>query len=66
VLARPRIEDVPKIAVIARILRDHRLLLVLDDFEQRLIVGGGTFLDSPAGDAITALPGADVAVRTRV
>ena len=55
VLAHPEIDDVPKLAVIARVLRDHRLLLVLDDFEQNLTPGGGAFLDAPAGDAVTAL-----------
>jgi tetratricopeptide (TPR) repeat protein len=55
VLSDPAIDDVPKLAVIVRILRDHRLLLVLDDFEQNLSVGGGSFLESPVDDAITAL-----------
>ena len=41
--------------MIARVLRDHRLLLVLDDFEQNLTAGGGAFLDPPVDDAVTAL-----------
>ena len=55
VLADPELDDVPKLAVIARMLRDHQLLVVLDDFEQNLTAGGGSFLDPPVDDAITAL-----------
>ena len=54
-LADPQVDDIPKLAVIARILRDHQLMLVLDDFEQNLTVGGGSFLDPPVDDAVTAL-----------
>ena len=48
VLADPGTDDVPKLAVVARLLRDHRLLVVLDDFEQNLTVGGER-LPRPAG-----------------
>jgi hypothetical protein len=35
VLADPGTDDVPKLEVVARVLRDHQLLLVLDDFAPR-------------------------------
>jgi hypothetical protein len=54
-LADAGADDVPKLAVIARVLRDHRLLVVLDDFEQNLTPGGGAFLDAPADEAVTGL-----------
>jgi hypothetical protein len=54
-LADPGIDDGPKLAVIARLLKDCRLLLLFDDFEQNLTPGGQEFADPAAGEVITAL-----------
>ena len=55
VLADPGTDDIPKLTAVARVLRDHRLLLLLDDFEQNLTPGGGAFLDPPVDEVVTAL-----------
>jgi CHAT domain/SEFIR domain/AAA ATPase domain len=54
-LADPRGDDGPKLEAVAGLLGRHRLLVVLDDFEQNLTAGGGDFLDHGIGQAITAL-----------
>jgi len=58
VLADPGIDDVPKLEVIGQLLGSVRLLVVLDDFEQNLTVGGDGFLDPAAAEALTALAAA--------
>ncbi len=57
-LADPGLDDVPKLAVIGQLLGSARLLVVLDDFEQNLTVGGDAFLDPAAAEALTTLAAA--------
>ncbi|MGI5238930.1 CHAT domain-containing protein [Dactylosporangium sp. CA-139066] len=45
-------------AAIAEALRTRRVLLVFDDFEQNLTVGGGDFLDPGFGEVFAALAAA--------
>jgi tetratricopeptide (TPR) repeat protein len=51
-------DDGPKLAAIAGLLADRPLLVVFDDFEQNLTVGGEAFLDLAVDEVITALAGA--------
>ncbi|OLB81479.1 MAG: hypothetical protein AUI14_03120 [Actinobacteria bacterium 13_2_20CM_2_71_6] len=44
-LADPQTDDTVKLAVVCALLRQVPLLLLFDDFEQNLPVGGGDFLD---------------------
>ena len=48
-------DDGPKLAVVAGLLADRRLLLVFDDFEQNLTNGGEGFTDSAFDEIFTAL-----------
>ena len=54
-LTDPGSDDGPKLAAIAGLLRDHRLLVVFDDFEQNLTPGGLEFLDPATSEVMTAL-----------
>ena len=54
-LADPGSDDGPKLAAVAGLLADSRLLVVFDDFEQNLTAGGEAFLDPAIGEVITAL-----------
>jgi tetratricopeptide (TPR) repeat protein len=45
-LLSPQLADVQRFLVVAKALAEHRVLLVLDDFEQNLGPGGGAFLDA--------------------
>ena len=58
VLADPGLDDAPKLAVIGQLLGSVRLLVVLDDFEQNLTVGGDGFLDPAAAEALSGLAAA--------
>ncbi|MFB9451589.1 CHAT domain-containing protein [Dactylosporangium vinaceum] len=49
------VDDVDRLA---KTLRTERLLLVFDDFEQNLTVGGGAFADPGFGEAFATLAGA--------
>jgi tetratricopeptide (TPR) repeat protein len=57
-LADPRHDDAPKLAAVAHLLARHRLLLVLDDFEQNLTTGGQDFTDPATTEAIDTLAAA--------
>ena len=48
-------DDGPKLAVVAGLLAEDRLLVVFDDFEQNLTPGGEEFLDPAFDDILTAL-----------
>jgi tetratricopeptide (TPR) repeat protein len=54
-LANADIDDGPKLAIIANLLRGLRVLVVFDDFEQNLTPGGDEFLDPTIEEAITRL-----------
>jgi tetratricopeptide (TPR) repeat protein len=54
-LADPRIEDEQRLGAVLAALRDRRLLLVLDDFEQNLTRTGDEFLDPAFADVLDAL-----------
>ena len=54
-LASRDMDDIPKLALVSRLLAECRLLIVLDDFEQTLTVGGEAFLDQAAGEAVGGL-----------
>ncbi|WP_432993455.1 CHAT domain-containing protein [Dactylosporangium sp. CA-233914] len=47
--------DAAALAALAEALRTDRLLLVFDDFEQNLTVGGGAFLDPGFGEIFAGL-----------
>ncbi|HEX9530801.1 MAG TPA: CHAT domain-containing protein, partial [Acidimicrobiales bacterium] len=48
-------DDRYRIAWLATLLGQHRVLLVFDNFEDNLVVGGGAFLDEPAAEALQGL-----------
>ncbi len=48
-------DDGPKLTVITELLAGCRLLVVFDDFEQNLNIGGDQFLDPATGEVMTAL-----------
>ena len=54
-LTDPSIDDGPKLAAVAGLLGEHRLLVVFDDFEQNLFPGGQDFLDPAVSEVITML-----------
>jgi tetratricopeptide (TPR) repeat protein len=54
-LADPGSDDGPKLAAIAALLADHRMLVVFDDFEQNLTPGGEAFADPAFDEMITGL-----------
>jgi tetratricopeptide (TPR) repeat protein len=54
-LDSPETEDTVKLSVVCALLRQVPLLLVFDDFEQNLPVGGGEFLDPGFGPVFGAL-----------
>jgi tetratricopeptide (TPR) repeat protein len=54
-LADSASDDGPKLAAIADLLADQRLLVVFDDFEQNLTIGGEAFADPAFDEMITAL-----------
>ena len=47
--------DEVRLQVLGNLLAAHRLLLVLDNFEDNLVVGGERFLDSTIGNILKAL-----------
>jgi hypothetical protein len=49
--------DPARAQLLARALAEHPVLLVLDDFEQNLTVGGDGFLDPDTADALRTLAG---------
>ena len=54
-LAGSGVDDGPKVAAIAGLLKSQQLLVVFDDFEQNLTPGGGAFADPAIDEVITAL-----------
>ena len=54
-LSRPDLDDHLRFDLVRRTLSEDRMLLVLDDFEQNLPVGGGAFLDPDVGDLLHEL-----------
>ena len=48
-------DDGPKLAVVARLLAEERLVVVFDDFEQNLSPGGAEFTDPAFDEVFTAL-----------
>ena len=52
-LADPGVDDGPKLAAVAGLLRAVPLLRVFDDFEQNLTTGGQEFLDPAINEVIT-------------
>jgi len=55
VLVRADLDDRVRLPLIARALAEERLVLVLDDFEQNLVPGGGAFLDPDVAQAFRSL-----------
>jgi len=54
-LLNPNLPDPARAQLLARALAEHPVLLVLDDFEQNLSVGGDAFLDPDTQDALATL-----------
>jgi len=48
-------DDKVRLARLGRAVKDHRLLLVLDNFEDNLYLGGETFAEPVTGAVVTAL-----------
>ena len=48
-------DDGVRVSRLSRALRDHRLLLVLDNFEDNLVPGGGEFTEPATGALLDAL-----------
>ncbi|HEY2621347.1 MAG TPA: TIR domain-containing protein, partial [Acetobacteraceae bacterium] len=57
VLLNQNLPDPARAQLLARALAEHPVLLVLDDFEQNLTVGGDAFLDPDTADALRTLAG---------
>ena len=56
-LLNPNLPDKARAQLLARALAEHPVLLVLDDFEQNLTLGGDAFLDPDTRDALGMLAG---------
>jgi tetratricopeptide (TPR) repeat protein len=54
-LSAPAVEDTRKLGLVTDLLKRERLLLVLDDFEQNLEIGGERFLDAGFAEIFTTL-----------
>ena len=54
-LRKPDCDDQERLELIETALAEEPLLLVLDDFEQNLDIGGGAFLDPDAGELLRRL-----------
>jgi tetratricopeptide (TPR) repeat protein len=54
-LVRPDLDDRLRLHAVAKTLAENRVLLVLDDFEQNLTLGGEAFLDPDAADILRQL-----------
>jgi tetratricopeptide (TPR) repeat protein len=55
ILRNPRHEDSARLGLLPRIIAEHRLLIVFDDFEQNLTTGGTDFLDPALAKLVPAL-----------
>jgi tetratricopeptide (TPR) repeat protein len=54
-LVEPTLPDEVRLQLLAQLLAAHRILLVLDNFEDNLTLAGTAFLDSSAGFVLEAL-----------
>ena len=54
-LTDPQIPDTAKVALVGELLAKARLLVLFDDFEQNLPVGGGSFTDPGFAEVFTGL-----------
>ena len=54
-LLRPELDESLRLDAIAKTLAEDRVLLVLDDFEQNLTIGGGDFLDPDVAELLLQL-----------
>ena len=55
VIQAPDAEDAAKLEAVCQLLREQRLLLLFDDFEQNLTTGGGEFIDPGLAETLSLL-----------